>query len=83
MTADTLSDFERVFCSSQLGLRKPDAKAFEKICSETGIPKGRFVFVDDLPENIQGGEDFGFKSVLFSDPSVSTEKIRSLSLSKH
>jgi FMN phosphatase YigB (HAD superfamily) len=78
---EALQDIERIFCSSLLGLRKPDAKAFAKICSETEIPKERFVFVDDLAENIAGAEKFGMKSVLFSEPKASTEIIRKLLLS--
>src|ERR1044072_146559 len=77
---DTLSAFDNIFCSSQLRLRKPNAEAFAKICSETSVAKDRFIFVDDLEENILGANGFGFTSVLFSDPAVSTNKVRSLLL---
>ncbi len=73
---ETLKLFDRVFCSSQIGFRKPDHQAFAKVCSETNIPKGKFVFVDDLKENILGAETFGIKSFLFSDPKESVRQVR-------
>ncbi|MGZ5279425.1 MAG: HAD family hydrolase [Pseudobdellovibrionaceae bacterium] len=73
---DSLKHFEQVFCSSQLKLRKPDLKAFEKICLQTGISKERILFIDDLEANVQGARDFGMDSVLFSDPKISTNQIR-------
>lgn len=72
-----LALFDRVFCSSQLKLRKPNAEAFAKICAETGVPKQRIVFIDDTEVNVLGGRTFGFNSVFFADPMVSTNQIRS------
>jgi putative hydrolase of the HAD superfamily len=75
---NALSTFDNIFCSSQLKLRKPNPDAFAKICSETEIKKEHFILVDDLEENVLGGSQFGFSTVLFSDPVVSTNKVRSL-----
>ena len=49
-----LSHFRRVFVSNELGARKPDPEAFLKVADAIGVPPGRVLFFDDLPENIEG-----------------------------
>jgi glucose-1-phosphatase len=61
--ADILSHFKTVFLSSTIGLRKPDAEAFEHVVKEIGVPAGRIVFFDDLAENIDGARASGLKAV--------------------
>jgi len=75
---ENLKHFERIFCSSQLKLRKPDLAAFEKVCTETGISKDRILFIDDLEANVRGGNESGIRSILFSDPASSIREVRAL-----
>jgi len=75
---ESLKHFEQIFCSSQLKLRKPDLAAFEKICLQTGITKDRILFIDDLEANVRGGNESGIQSILFSDPTTSTNEIRKI-----
>jgi len=56
--------FDRVFVSSNLGLRKPDKKAFETISNETGISLSKILFFDDLEENVEGARVAGMQAVL-------------------
>jgi glucose-1-phosphatase len=49
--ADLLSPFREIFVSSTIGLRKPDAEAFDHVVQAIGVPAGRIVFFDDLAEN--------------------------------
>lgn len=62
--AEVLSHFRKVFLSSTIGLRKPDAAAYDHVVQAIGVPAERIVFFDDLVENIDGARERGLKSVL-------------------
>jgi glucose-1-phosphatase len=61
--ADVLSHFKTVFLSSTIGLRKPDAAAYDHVVKAIGAPAERIVFFDDLAENIDGARACGLKAV--------------------
>jgi putative hydrolase of the HAD superfamily len=61
--ADVLSHFREIYLSSTIGLRKPDAEAYDHVVAATGVPAERIVFFDDLPENIEGARARGLKAV--------------------
>lgn len=60
--------FDRIFTSHQLGLRKPERAAFDRVCTLTGIPAASFLFFDDLAENVQAARDAGLQGVLVQSP---------------
>ena len=49
--------------SSTIGLRKPEAKAYDYVVREIGVSAARIVFFDDLLENIEGARAQGFVHV--------------------
>lgn len=61
--ADVLSHFREIYLSSTIGLRKPDAEAYDHVVAAIGVPAERIVFFDDLPENIEGARARGLKAV--------------------
>jgi glucose-1-phosphatase len=61
--ADLLGHFKTVFLSSTIGLRKPDAAAYDHVVKAIGMPAERIVFFDDLAENIHGAHARGLKAV--------------------
>ncbi len=61
--ADLLSHFRELYLSSTIGMRKPDAEAFDHVVSAIGVPASRIVFFDDLPENIEGARARGLMAV--------------------
>jgi glucose-1-phosphatase len=61
--ADVLKYFREVYLSSTIGLRKPDAEAFDHVVGAIGVPASRVVFFDDLAENIKGARERGLKAV--------------------
>lgn len=65
---DTLALFEKVFCSSDIGMRKPEARAFAHVSSEMGFAANEILFFDDTEENVQAARDFGMNAVLVSSP---------------
>ena len=50
--AGLLSHFERVFCSHEMGARKPDATAFHHVLDYLALPANRVVFIDDRQDNV-------------------------------
>jgi FMN phosphatase YigB (HAD superfamily) len=61
--ADVLRHFREVFLSSTIGLRKPDAAAYDHVIRAIGVPAARIVFFDDLMENIEGARARGLTAV--------------------
>jgi HAD superfamily hydrolase (TIGR01509 family) len=61
--AEVLGHFREVFLSSSIGLRKPDAEAYDHVVKVIGVPAERIVFFDDLDENIRGATECGLKAV--------------------
>jgi HAD superfamily hydrolase (TIGR01549 family) len=68
MYADVLGHFREMFLSSSIGLRKPDAEAYDHVVKAIGVPAERIVFFDDLAENIEGARDRGLTAVHVTSP---------------
>ncbi|MBL8540633.1 MAG: HAD family phosphatase [Betaproteobacteria bacterium] len=56
---DTLRPFSAVFCSCDLGLRKPAPEAFLRVAERIGRVPARIGFFDDLAENVEGACNAG------------------------
>jgi glucose-1-phosphatase len=61
--ADLLSHFRKIFLSSSIGLRKPDAEAYDHVVQAIGVPAARIVFFDDLAANVEGARSRGLQAV--------------------
>ena len=61
--AEVLGHFRELFLSSTIGLRKPDAAAYDHVVKAIGVPAQRIVFFDDLIENIEGARSRGLQAV--------------------
>lgn len=66
--ADILGHFREIFLSSTIGLRKPDAAAYDHVVKAIGVPAQRIVFFDDLAENIEGARMRGLTAVHVTSP---------------
>jgi putative hydrolase of the HAD superfamily len=66
--AEVLGHFREIFLSSRIGLRKPDAAAYDHAVKAIGVPAQRIVFFDDLPENIEGARARGLTAVHVTSP---------------
>lgn len=78
--ADVLGHFREMFLSSSIGLRKPDAEAFDHVVKAIGMPAGRIVFFDDLAENIEGARACGLKAVHVASPDDVAEALAALGI---
>lgn len=61
--AQVLGHFQKLFLSSTIGLRKPEAAAYDHVVKEIGVPAERIVFFDDVKENIEGARARGLRAV--------------------
>jgi FMN phosphatase YigB (HAD superfamily) len=66
--AGVLGHFREIFLSSSIGLRKPDAKAYDHVVKAIGVPAGRIVFFDDSAENVEGARSRGLTAVHVTSP---------------
>lgn len=65
--AKALAPFDRLILSHEVGHIKPSS-AFYLACAEAaGTDPGECVFIDDLPENVQGARDAGLRGIHFRD----------------
>ena len=66
--AGVLGHFREIFLSSAIGLRKPEAAAYDQVVKAIGVPASRIVFFDDLAENIDGARACGLTAVHVTSP---------------
>ena len=66
--AKALAPMRRQFISSEMGVRKPDAEAFEKVSMDLGIPLDRILFFDDTLHNVEGARAVGMQAVQVRSP---------------
>jgi glucose-1-phosphatase len=78
--AEVLGHFREIFLSSTIGLRKPDAEAYDHVVQAIGIPAERIVFFDDLAENIEGARERGLKAVIVTSPNDVARTLEALGI---
>jgi putative hydrolase of the HAD superfamily len=61
--ADVLRHFREIFLSSTIGLRKPDAEAYDHVVRAIGVPASRILFFDDSATNIEGARARGLSAI--------------------
>ena len=78
--ADVLGHFRELFLSSSIGLRKPNAAAFDHVVNAIGVPASRIVFFDDSAENIEGARARGLAAVHVTSPADVAETLAALGI---
>ena len=78
--ADVLGHFRKIFLSSAIGLRKPDAKAYDHVVQAIGVPASRIVFFDDLALNIEGAKARGLIGVHVTSPDDVADALAALGI---
>lgn len=59
--------FDRVFLSTELGLRKPAPAIFERVLTELGCESSEAVFTDDKLENVLGAHAVHMRAIHYRD----------------
>jgi FMN phosphatase YigB (HAD superfamily) len=78
--AEVLGHFREIFLSSTIGLRKPDAAAYDHVVKAIGVPAERIVFFNDLAENIDGARARGLTAVHVTSPDDVARALAALGL---
>lgn len=66
--AAVLAPFRRVFTSHDVGRRKPERAAFERVAAAIGVAPASILFFDDVMENVQGARTAGMQAVHVGTP---------------
>ncbi len=62
--------FDPVVLSCDIGVEKPDERAFEILLDELELTAFEVLFIDDTPENIEAAKKLKFDTVLFQGPDL-------------
>jgi len=62
-----LRRFDRLGVSHELRLEKPDPRIYEWVIQDSGFPPEAHLFIDDIPENVEGARSVGMDAVLHAD----------------
>ncbi|MEM8555449.1 MAG: HAD family phosphatase [Pseudomonadota bacterium] len=65
---DFLTEFDRRYVSGHMGVIKPDAKIYEMVESDCGLPPESLLFTDDRIDNINAASVRGWQTHLFEGP---------------
>ena len=72
--AEELAWFDRLVLSHEVGHIKPRAEFYLACAAAAGVAPGDCVFIDDLPENVEGARAAGLRGLLFVDvPTLCTD----------
>lgn len=75
--ASTLELFDHLVLSHDVGHTKPNPEFYQACVAAAGLPAASCIFVDDLPENVDGARKAGLIGVHFIDtPALITDLTR-------
>ena len=60
--------FDPCLLSCEMGLEKPDPKAYELLLKTINLPAKEIVFIDDKTENVEAAQKMGIDAILFESP---------------
>jgi HAD superfamily hydrolase (TIGR01509 family) len=63
-----LEAFDKVFCSHEIGCRKPAPESFTRVLQATGMAPAHVLFFDDLEENVAAARACGLQAVVVRGP---------------
>ena len=62
--------FERIYVSSELGMRKPEPRLFHHVLKDCGVLPARAIVFDDYKDTIDMARELGMQAVLIDDISA-------------
>jgi putative hydrolase of the HAD superfamily len=75
--AGLMDVFERIFCSHELGARKPEPASFQAVLDYLALPADRTGFFDDREDNVQAAWAMGMRGVVFRTVDDARRALRS------
>ena len=79
-----LANFDEIFESSKLGVRKPEPGFYALACDRLGVEPEECVFLDDLGINLKPAREMGMTTIKVDDPTkaiAELEEVLGISLS--
>lgn len=67
--------FEPCLLSCEMGLQKPDPKAYELLLKTLNLPAEEVVFIDDKEENVDAAKKLGIDAIVFESPQQLCEEL--------
>lgn len=68
---------EQIVYSHEIGIEKPDRRAFEAACAALGVEAAHCLFIDDVAANVEAAEAAGMQGHLFEDNARAIARIAS------
>lgn len=65
--SSSMGVFDKIYLSQEIGLLKPDPRAFQHALDDIGCCTHEVVFVDDNPTCIEQAKKMGFQALLFTN----------------
>jgi len=76
--ADLLGRFDALIMSHQVGAMKPAALFYERCHQAAGEPPENCIFIDDMPENVEGARAVGLHALHYRDIDTLTRELAAL-----
>jgi 2-haloacid dehalogenase len=77
-----LQDFDGIVVSGEEKTRKPFLDIYQRLIDRFQILPERSLFIDDVPENIEGAKQAGLHTCLFISPEALEEALKAMGLLK-
>jgi HAD superfamily hydrolase (TIGR01509 family) len=75
--APTFDGFNRLILSHEVGHMKPDRRFYQACVAAAGVPAASCLFIDDLPENVEGARQAGLTGLHYVDTPTLIDDLRS------
>jgi putative hydrolase of the HAD superfamily len=63
--AAVLDCFDALVVSHEVGVRKPHAQIYQHVCALACSHPGECLFIDDLPANVEGARQAGWRGIVY------------------
>jgi putative hydrolase of the HAD superfamily len=73
-----LDHFDVFIESSVVGMRKPDTRIYELVCSELGVRPEQAAFLDDIGRNLKSARALGMTTIKVDDPDDALQELSAL-----
>ncbi len=70
--------FDPLVISAQIGVMKPDERAYRTVLDQIGCRPADAIFIDDMPANIAGSEAVGIKGILYTNTATLEKDLEAL-----
>ena len=77
---DLVGLFDVIVVSSEVGVAKPDARAYQRVLEQLPTAAGECLMIDDNPANVEGAQAVGMQALLFTSAAACRDTLRSCGL---